>query len=321
MNKLKVIPFLALVAMLSACNVKSTAKMKKYSNQVDCATWKQNFEAQNSDEEEVNGGDIGMTASIYTETIDKTVLNDKVLDNEEIIATGTMNGLYDKDNDVGTLTTDAEMKITQKDSIYDQSMTMKGNGSRTYQKGTIESQDKTLAVDEAHKTYYVAGSYTEGSVYSAIMGVAIMPLMVVSMLPASYETASEEEKANYSFYQDGNVFTAKYVETEETQKTTIIGSETVPYMSRKTTSTSVAQCYTTKKSGRTVAMYLNMETIEEEVSTYLIDYDKYAKDTVRTEAQHSILNVKIELKNVDLNPIDFTNYTLGEGNGSIMGEF
>lgn len=318
MNKLKVIPFLALVAMLSACTVNGNAKMKKYSNQVDYATWKENIEAQNSDEEEIGSGDMGMTASLYAHNTEKTVLNDKVFDKEEMIGGGTLKGLYDKDNDVGTLTTNVEMKFTGKDSKYDQSMTMKGKGSRVYQKGTVEGEDKTLAVDKAHKTYYVSGDYSESSVSSAIMGMAALPLFAVAMLPASYEAASEEKKANYSFYQDGKVFTVKNVETKETQDITTIGSETVPYVSKKTTTTTVGQTYYTKKNGKLVAMNFNMETIEEVVYTYLIDYDYYAKDTVKTEVEQMIFNVKVELKNVDLKPVDFANYTLGKGDGSIM---
>ena len=318
MNKLKVIPFLALVAMLSACTVNGTAKMKKYSNQVDYATWKENFEAQNSDDEELDGADMGMTVNLYARNTDKTVLNDKVLDDEEMIGSGTMNGLFDKDNDVGTLNTNVEMKMTGKDSKYDQSMTIKGKGTRVYQKGTVEGEDKTLAVDKAHKTYYVSGDYSESSVSSAVMGMAIMPLIAVAMLPASYETASEEKKANYSFYQDGKVFTVKNVETKETQETATIGSETVPYLNKKTTTTTVAQSYYTKKSGKTVAMNINMETIEEVVTTYLIDYDTKQKDTVRTQVEQMIFNVKLELKNVDLEPVDIADYTLGQGNGSIM---
>lgn len=318
MNKLKVIPFLALVAMLSACTVNGTAKMKKYSNQVDYATWKENLAAQNSDGEELDGTDMGMTANLYSHNTEKTVLNDKVFDDAEMIGSGTLKGLYDKDNDVGTLTTNMEMKMTGKESKYDQSMTMKAKGSRVYQKGTVEGEDKTLAVDKAHKTYYVSGDYSESSVSSAIIGMAVMPIMAVAMLPASYEAASEEKKANYSFYQDGKVFTVKNVETKETQDTTTIGSETVPYVSKKTTTTTVAQSYYTKKSGKTVAMYLNLETIEEEVTTYLIDYDNFAKDTVRTEVEQMIFNVKLELKNVDIKPVDIANYTLGKGDGSIM---
>ena len=318
MNKLKVIPFLALVAMLSACTVNGTAKMKKYSNQVDYATWKENIEAQNSDDEELDGADMGMTVNLYARNTDKTVLNDKVLDDEEMIGSGTMKGLYDKDNDVGTLTTNVEMKMTGKDSKYDQSMTIKGKGSRVYQKGTVEGEDKTLAVDKAHKTYYVSGDYSESSVSSGVMGMAIMPLMAVAMLPASYEAASEENKANYSFYQDGKVFTVKNVATKESQETATIGSETVPYLSRKTTTTTVAQSYYTKKSGKTVAMNINMETIEEVVTTYLIDYDTKQKDTVRTQVEQMIFNVKLELKNVDLEPVDIADYTLGQGDGSIM---
>ncbi len=319
MNKLKVIPFLALVAMLSACTVNGqAAKMKKYSNQVDYATWKENLEAQNSDEEELDGVDMGMTANLYAHNTDKMILGSKVLNDESMIGSGTIKGLYDKDNDVGTLTTNMEMKFTGKDSIYDQDMTMKGKGSRVYQKGTVEGENKTVAIDKAHKTYYVSGDYSESSVTSAIMGMAAMPLMVVGMLPMSYEAASEEKKANYSFYQDGKVFTVKHVETKETQETTTINSETVPYMSKKTTTTTVGQSYYTKKNGKTVAMNLNMETIEEVVTTYLIDYDTKQKDTVRTEVEQMIFNVKIELKNVDLEPVDFANYKLGKGDGSIM---
>ncbi len=318
MNKLKVIPFLALVAMLSACTVNGTAKMKKYSKQVDYATWKENIEAQNGDDEELDSADMGMTAALYAHDTDKMVLNGKVLNDENMIGSGTLKGLYDKDNNVGTLTTDVEMKFTGKDSEYDQSMTMKGKGSRVYQRGTVESEDKTLAVDKEHKTYYVSGDYSESSVSSAIMGMAVMPLMVVGMLPASYEAASEEKKANYSFYQDGKVFTVKHVETKETQETTTINSETVPYLSKKTTNTTVGQAYYTKKNGKLVAMNLNMETIEEVVTTYLIDFDTKQKDTVRTVVEQMIFNVKIELKNVDLKPVDIANYQLGHGDGSIM---
>ncbi len=325
MNKLKVIPFLALVAMLSACTVNgSAAKMKKYSKEVDYATWKENLASQNvgqeEGEEENQHTDFGTTIAVSMTDTDKTVLGNKVLVEEKTIAGGKLDGKYDKDNDVGVLTTNLEMKMVGEDSIYNSNMVIKANGSRIYQKGTIEGADKTIAVDKKHKTYYVAGDYTEGSISSEIIGMAMGPMAAFAMLPAAYESefTPEEEKAKYSFYQDGKLFTVKYVDVEEEEPKETIGGEQVTYAHKKTTKTTIAQALYTQKGSKTVSAVLNMETIEEVETSYLVDYNSYAKDTVRTQIEDTIFNVKVELKDVKLESVDIANYKLGAGNGAIM---
>ena len=323
MNKLKVIPFLALVAMLSACTVGNSKKvqLKKYSKEVEYETWAEKFKEATKDKDEANpeaenANDLYMDTEISLNASSEGILNKKVFEKSKQTAYGKMITRYDGETDVGTLNSDMRMSITMKDDDYDITEKVSAKGERQYQRSGIAEENVLYAIDEKNKTYYIAGN-DEATVQSAVSSYAMMPVMVVGMLSSLYPTASDTEKAKYTFYVDGDVFTVKYVDVDEDQESaTIDGQETV-YKRIKETKTTIAQIQATKKKGNVTKLLMNMEEIEEEEITYTVDYDGRASGTVINEKNDMIFSVMMYKKAVSLSAIDVTNYKLGAGDGSI----
>ena len=323
MNKLKVISFLALVAMLSACTVgnKKSVQMKKYSKEVDYETWTEKLDEATKDKDEAdpeaeNANDLYMDTEVSLNASSEAILNKEVLEESKQTAYGKLISRYDAETDVGTLNSDISMSITMKDEDYDITEKISAKGERQYQRSGIAEEDVLYAIDKKNQTYYIAGNDT-ASVQSAVTSYALMPVMVIGMLPSLYPSASDAEKAKYTFYVDGDVFTIKHVDVDEDQQSATIGGQETVYKKIKETTTMIAQIQATKKNGNVTKLLMNMEEIEEEEITYLADYDGRASGTVIKEKDDTIFSVMMYRKAVTLSAIDVTNYKLGVGDGSI----
>lgn len=323
MNKLKVIPFLAMVAMLSACSVgnKKSVQLKKYSKEVDYETWTEKYEEATknkdaADPEAENAKDLYMDTKASRDVYQTATLDKKVLDETKQTAYGVLKTRYDGETDVGTLDTEMSMCVTMKDDEYDITEKMASKGERQYQRSGIAEENVLYAIDKKNQTYYIAGN-DEASVESAVASYAMMPMMVVGMLPSLYPSASDAEKAKYTFYIDGNVFTVKYVDVDEDHESaTINGTETVVRQTKET-NTTIAQVQAKKKNGNVYQALMNMEQIKEEEITYLADYDGRKKGTVISEKEDMVFNMTLSQKVVSLSAIDVSGYKLGHGDGSI----
>ena len=311
MNKTKCIPFLALVAMLSACTLGNSAKMKKYSKEVSAADWNAGLnEAMGT--EDVTSKDMVVTIKGVTKMTELRTLNEEKLIDSSANIKGTIKSKFDHDTDVGY----GETKIggTMKQKNFDgSSMTYSINNSmkRYYQNWefTVDGTPttKSVSIDKEHKEYFVQ----EDTPSTMALSYAIMPLFVLDSLPDAYEHADAEHKADFTFYQDGKMFTGKHVATEEEDIPTTINEQSVTYCHEKTVTTSIAQLEYKKSGDKVSALYLKYQSIKEETKEYLVDYSSYKAGTVSKEVEDIFLNVTINLKELDLKPIDLTGYIDG----------
>ena len=256
MNKTKFIPFLALVAMLSACTLgNGSTKMKKYSKEVSFEDWNTGInEAMGEDEGDPS--DVQTVTNISMKMSEKHNRGDKVISSATTDASGTMKSKYDADTDVAY--SEASIKGTAKGNEGSTTLNYEAKGSikRYYQTKTVTEEvdgvehdvEKTVSVNTKQKEYYVQTS----NVQSMAMQYATGPVLALAFLPMSYGYATEEEKADYKFYKDGNMFTAVYSTTEEEDNNINVNGETVTYRHDVTVQTSIIQLEV-KKSGDKVS--------------------------------------------------------------------
>ena len=319
MNKTKFIPFLALVAMLSACTLgNGSTKMKKYSKEVSFEDWNTGInEALNSD---AMGGDVAQdietVTNISMKMSEKTTRDGKAIEEEKTNASGTMKTKYDADTDVAY--SEASIKGTAKYNEGSSTMTYDASGSlkRYYQKMTVKEEvdgveqdvEKTVSVNTKQKEYYVQTSNVQSMAMQYVAG----PVLALAFLPMSYEYASEEEKANYKFYQDGQMFTAVYSETKEQDYTMNVNEETVTYRHDVTVTTDTIQLECKKSGEKVTSFTVRYEQKKEVTRTYLVNYSSSClKDDVKTESQDMIYISTISLKKADLKAIDLKGYIDG----------
>ena len=312
MNKTKCIPFLALVAMLSACTLGNSAKMKKYSHEVTAEDWNTNMNAALNGET-VGSGDVNATVNIYFLESVKSTLGKENLGFEEMKATGTMKGQYDVDNNIGKF--DMSMKGTMKTGANKMSMgyDVSGGKQRYYQTKTVTQEvdgvetevQKTIGVNTKQKEYY----FENDNVQTMTLYYALMPLLAFGFLPAGYEHA--EDKDNFHFYQDSKMFTCEYSKTtEEEQKEIIDGQETV-YRRDKEVKTDIVQMEYKKSGDKLTSFTVRYEQKNEKTRTYVIDYNEYRKDQVISDVQDMIFDAKFQIKDVTLEAINLDGYIDG----------
>ena len=313
MKKTKCIPFLALVAMLSACTLgNGNAKMKKYSHEVTAEDWNTNMNAALNGEA-VGSSDVNATANIYFLTSYKSTLGKEKLGYEEEKATGTMKGQYDADNNIGKH--NMSIKGTMKAGANKMSMgyDVSGSKQRYYQTKTVTQEvdgvetevQKTVGVNTKQKEYY----FENDDVQTMTLYYALMPLLAFGFLPANYEHA--EDKDNFHFYQDSKMFTCEYSKTtEKEQKETIDGQETV-YRRDKEVETDIVQMEYKKSGDKLTSFTVRYEQKKEKTRTYAVDYNEYYKDQIISEVEDRIIDAKFQIKDVTLEAINLDGYING----------
>ena len=307
MKNTKFIPFIVLVAALSACSLSSNGnypKMKKYSKEVSYETWHNDMEKISKEQSEDSKD---MTASIK---IGAKMVETRTLDKEKLIdgqtnATGTVKAKYDGDNDVGFM--DVNIQATSKEKQYSGDIDYKVSQKvkRYYQVSKIEETDTSISVDEENKEYHVM----DEDVQTNTLQLAIMPMLGFAFLPMGY---GEETKDQYKFYEDGDMFTVVYTTKETRTDTTNIDGQQVEYLQSENVTTSIGQMEYKKSGGKVTGYTVRYEQKEENTTTYLIDYNStYRKGMVQFESSDLIFDVAISADKLDLQPIDINGYVDG----------
>ena len=313
MSKTKCIPFLALVAMLSACTLgNGNAKMKKYSKEVTAEDWNTNMNAALNGET-VGSGDVNATVNLYFLESVKSTLGKENLGYEEMKATGTMKGQYDADSNIGKFDMSIKGKMKAGANKMSMGYDVSGSKQRYYQTKTVTQEvdgvetevQKTIGVNTKQKEYY----FENDNVQTMTLYYALMPLLAFGFLPANYEYA--EDKDNFHFYQDSKMFTCEYSKTtEEEQKETIDGQETV-YRRDKEVKTDIIQMEYKKSGDKLTSFTVRYEQKKENTKTYAIDYNEYHKDQIVYDVQDMIFDAKFQIRDVTFEAINLDGYIDG----------
>ena len=161
--------------------------MKKYSKEVDYETCTEKMDEATKDKDEAdpeaeNANDLYMDTEISLNASSETTLDKKVFEEFKQTAYGKLISRYDAETDVGTLDTEMSMSISMKDEDYDITEKVSAKGERQYQRSGVAEEDVLYAIDKKNQTYYIAGNDTS-SVESAVASYAMMPVMMIGMLP------------------------------------------------------------------------------------------------------------------------------------------
>ena len=316
MKNSKFIPFIALGAMLSACTLSNgSAKMKKYSNEISFEDWNTGI-SEAMGEDEGDPSDVQTVTNISMKMSEKHNRGDKVISSATTDASGTMKSKYDADTDVAY--SEASIKGTAKGNEGSTTLNYEAKGSikRYYQTKTVtetvgdveQEVKKTISVNKDQKEYY----FQTGEVESAAMQYAAGPVLALAFLPMSYGYATEEEKADYKFYQDGNMFTAVYSTTEEEDNNMNVNGETVTYRHDVTVQTSIIQLEVKKSGDKVSSMTIRYEQKEEVTRNYLYNYSaRYLEGDVEINTEDMVYVVTVSMASVKLQPVDLTGYIDG----------
>ena len=311
MNKTKCIPFLALVAMLSACTVSNGgAKLRKYSKEVSNEDWNAHMN-EIAGEEDPLEGDIESLVKISVKMVEKVTVDDKKTEYQEANGSGTSKAKYDKDSNVGYSETKITAKLKSGTDSATMSYTGNGNAKRYYQKATVDVEgtptEKTVSVNKEHKEYYVLND----DVSTAAMSFALYPVMAAMFVPMGYATADAEEKANYKFFEDSKVFTCEYIKRTEEPQTHSVNEEQVVYRNDVTVESQIVQFEYKKKSGKISGMNVRFEQKEETTRTYVTDYQDVVEGTVIYELEDMIFDATLTAKDLQLQPVSLEGFVDG----------
>ena len=307
MKNTKFIPFVVLVAALSACSLSSNGnypKMKKYSKEVSYETWNNDMEKISKEQSE-DSKDMTASIKIGAKMVETRTLGKEKLIDGQTNATGTVKAKYDGDNDVGFM--DVNIQATSKEKQYSGDIDYKISQKvkRHYQVSKIEETDTSISVDEENKEYHVM----DEDVQTNTLQIAIMPMLGFAFLPMGY---SEETKDQYKFYEDGSVFTVVYTTKETRTDTTNIDGQQVEYLQSENVTTSIGQMEYKKSGDKLTSFTVRYEQKKEVTRTYLVNYSSSClKDDVKTESQDMIYISTISLKKANLKAIDLKGYIDG----------
>ena len=121
-----------------------------------------------------------------------------------------------------------------------------------------------------------------------------------------YEGYSEEEKANYSFYKNGDIYTIKYAKTVETE----VKDETTLLYKLTTVDEDCVQFEKTKNGLKFKSSELREETVEFS-SACSYEGDPYKPGQVHHDNLYRYQDNSIEAKDVTVKEVDISKYSNG----------
>ena len=301
MNK-KLLPILLAFPLLASCgtNVKKPA-FKKVGDKVTFEQFKEGIEKAREENIFFKGDELpSFQASLESKGVQQAVSKRGKQTLREALTKSTMtiNSKLDVKNGV------SERKQVRDDSVVlttylgSDSAVESTKSTLVLEKLVKDNEEYAITVNEKAKYYIVSpgNKVSELNPYSKILEKdALTPFATVKALEttmlAEYQSASEEEKARYSFYQNKQVFTVEYSyeESSEENKT----SEQ---------STSKLQFDLSDNEKYTVMVYSESSSHEEVLETHMDEI----KGDVYEEVSKNALTLKAQKKNVTVKPVKIT---------------
>ena len=170
----------------------------------------------------------------------------------------------------------------------------------------VKGKSSLVSIDEDTKTYSVIyevdkdnvpandfdaqfKSYLSGQIESSYVTFAL-----------SYEAADAKEKKNYKFYQNGNVFTMEFQDSQEVEEENYKGSSSEKW---------TIQLDLTEGKWNLKSLYVHEAEVEV-TKDYYQGSNKFIKGDILKEKEMSIEDAKAEQKDIKLNALDLANYDL-----------
>ena len=319
MKKIKIIPAVALVALMSGCTTNENFSMKKPSftkqgSEVTYSEFTSNYLEAKSKVDFFNEDAYVAKDGTQSES-SFIVVKDSLKDGKKTINSSIKKYLdkeetkFDVDNSVlSEKRTHKEYKEAKGPSINDKK-TYFADINTTYQPGKVENENMFLKVNELTKEYspskFINETHTVEDVFTSLVYDTLTDLF-------SYNTLfdvemSEEDQAKYKFYKNGTVFTCVRQTSEETENKT---SDLVVWGT--TTVKTYHKFQIDLKPGAVKAKAV-FETSSKTVSN--IDNDNYPAGFVYEVSDIEYIDYSMAYKNVDLKAKDLSNYRFVDNRG------
>ena len=217
MKKIKLVPVLAIVALLSACGVNKGISMKapkfaKQGEEVSYTEFKakldEAFEASEIVKEDAKFGDRVITTK--EASLQKTVVKNgkKELGREERKSAYEDKFQYDFDNFVGNATCSFKGYTLSKDAHGEKTSEDNENTSAQFQFGEGTHSNRFYCYDLDNKFYYLEAALADGETKDHLFGIFLKEGIYDALNEGLNAIPSNEEQAaEFKFYVNGKTFT------------------------------------------------------------------------------------------------------------------
>ena len=213
----KVLPVLAATALLTGCNLFKSGpsfKASKYKNESTCADVYGAYE----DGLEKAGVpttpdpvDFSLKGAYQYVVKEEVKVNNKVKNSSNIKEVVEFVSEFDKDSVVAHTNIKGSMEYEAASGYNAIKYTMKQNAkNESYAQETTKGEGYELTIANLSEKYYDAEDTAVSTLYTSFFSqtMNMSSFTMVSLLsPTSYESMTDEQKADYKFYKDGNLLT------------------------------------------------------------------------------------------------------------------
>ena len=315
MKKVRILPLLALVTLLSACNKGPVVKaptFTKEGEQVTYAEFNTKLEASFKASELYDDGEGELPAlgdrvlkgSTSSSNVTIVKRNKKEIRKEESASSISAEQLYDYDNLVSKTTTNTKETSSIKTEEESSSGSSTGKSEVYYQFGRIDNTDYLLSVNSKTKSYRRSYEVSSGSTPAKTFDRYVRNNISSVQSLFSYYLPGESDAKDYIFSNKENLYTfsASTENNDELFKESLVKYATV----KRTAKIKVQLDLTDGKQ----SLKLSYETRTE--TTYIEPYSSYSesflKDDISIEENKSYYDVSVAAKKADVKSVDITEY-------------
>lgn len=305
-NKILLATTLTFLVALTGCSGNQKVSGKKYKNKVEFAAFSEKLtEIQTGPT--LEGLDFTLNAKVHGVMSESLKRDNKDLTITSADYVQEFSNKYDTDNDTAIV----EQKTTGKQTSTDKRgsefvINLNANVKRTLQKETISEVESTVAIDTKDKKYYNKGSYALHKISELASSYAYYPAMSLFEAVEDYMSASEEEKAKYSFFIDKDLITVEYV--SEVTSDIMKSEEKVGEEVYKIKNVSQIKYETKDDKISKVFGYLYSDNSMKQ--TYTAAKDNYLPGDVREASEVAAVSCELVAKKVEIARVDLSSYVL-----------
>ncbi|MBO4856309.1 MAG: hypothetical protein J5511_02935 [Bacilli bacterium] len=213
----KILPVIAVTALLTGCNLFKSGpsfKASKYKNESTC---KDVYEAYEDGLEKAgvpttpDPVDFSLKGAFQYLVKEEVKLNNKVRASSNIKEAVEFVSEFDKDSVVAHTNIKGSLDYESVSGYNAIKYTMKQNAkNESYAQETTKGEGYELTIANFSEGYYDAEDHANATLYTSFFSqtMNMSSFTMMSLLsPTSYESMTDEQKAQYKFYKDGNLLT------------------------------------------------------------------------------------------------------------------
>ena len=306
MKKNKILTLLAFTPLLSGCgNGVKAPKFVDYGKQVKASAFITNITKAFSDTRFNKAAKISSyeANSAYAQHGNEDLIrNNKVIRNNQEFYRKSIKYQYDASELVLNLKNNDVSKESHKENSHKLEDIQKGNYEEQLQAGKYNKKDYLLSLDikfKEYRPYLPLDGYKLADLFDGEAKSTANEIMEesISSIQSNYYDATDEEKKNYKFYQNGEIYTIEY---KSSQIKEVKGD-------RKTKTNTIWKVQLDFTEGKWSGKEYSLQEVEIE---YLKKQEDFAKGDVTKATYEKSRENTIVLKDVKLKNEDVSKYKL-----------